>query len=234
METYLNAGYFIVKTKAINFGSDLHRVVETCSGCINFAVFDYWCLSWTSDELGEKEKNELKLTDEKIDQIQTWTDELFDKKIITWGNALPSLEIALTFKNLFFADQDEINIYTIYFSEPDANALIAGFEGEQYNHGDFALRHNLLNRIEEVDSEDELFVGYDFIGVELEGSFHSFYCHDMTGMLINTFNLKLNQFGLFDTLPDSQAISDYLNGPESGVEPVPWYIVKTKRIKAVQ
>ena len=74
-------------------------------------------------------------------------------------------------------------------------------------------------------------MGYDFIGVEASGSFHTFYCHGITQTLIDKFDLKLNDFGLFDEPKDPTSIREYLNTPNAPVVQVPWYIVKVKLIK---
>lgn len=231
MEKYYNAGYFLMKLKKINFGSDKNSIVHTCSGCINVLAFDYWCLSWTNNKLNIKEKLELGLTDEMIIEIQNWTDKRFNENEINWGNAFPNLETALTYKKQFFNNNNDINIYTIYFSEQDINSIIYEFESDNLNNGNFALMYNLLNKIVENDNGNEEFIGYDFIGVECDGSFHSIYCHDITKELINRFELKLNKFGLFENIKNFEKIKEYLNDPKTLLEPVPWFIVKTKRIK---
>ncbi|MBK9025835.1 MAG: hypothetical protein IPL69_18220 [Saprospiraceae bacterium] len=100
-----------------------------------------------------------------------------------------------------------------------------------FNNGDFGLRKNLLLRIEEDQNISEEFLGYDFIGIECDGSFHSFYCHDITNNLVDKFSLKLNSYGLFEKLEKPNEIREYLNSEETGLEPVPWYIVKVKRQK---
>jgi len=100
-----------------------------------------------------------------------------------------------------------------------------------YNKGNFGLRHNLIKRTEEGNDRNEELLGYDFIGLECDGSFHSFYCHDITKELIDKFSLTLNANGLFDRPERPVEITEYLNAPEAGVEPVPWYIVKVKRQK---
>ena len=230
MEKYYNAGYYLMKLKPIEFGADKDKIVETCSDCINFSVFDYWCLSWTGDKLTKEQKIELDLTDEKISAIQKWTDDKFDKKEIRWGNALPDLEAVLTFKSLFFSNIKNIDIYTIYFSETDTDSLIEEFDKDGMNNGNFGLRINLMKKNENKSATNEEFLGYDFIGVEGDGSFHSFYCHNITTALVNQFSLVINEHGLFQEIKEPKRLKDYLNIPENGLEPVPWYIVKTMKI----
>jgi hypothetical protein len=233
MERHYNGGHYLIKSKPIDFGVDKDKVVGNCSRCINFSVFDNWCLSWMSDKLDEREKIELELTDKKIEEIQKWTDSRFDYG----SNVFPDLKAAIEFKNLFFKSRNDILIYSLYFPETDTNFLIDEFaEGKNtnefnYNNGNFGLRNNLIKRTEEIDDINEELLGYDFIGVECDGSFHSFHCHDITKTLIDKFSLTLNANGLFDKPERPIEIRKYLNDPKTGLEPVPWYIVKVKRQK---
>ena len=231
MERHYYGGHYLIKTKPIDFGADKKKVVGTCSRCINLSVFDNWCLSWMSDKLDRKEKIELGLTDQKIEEIHKWTDSRFDNG----SNVFPDLKTAIEFKDLFFNLINDIEIFSLFFSETDTDLLISDFsEGNNttefnYNNGDFGLRKNLIKRKEEGQDPNEELLGYDFIGVECDGSFHSFYCHDITNTLIDKFSLTLNSFGLFDKPEHPTEIREYLNEPQTGLEPVPWYLVKVKR-----
>lgn len=233
MELHYNGGYYLIKRKPIDFGADKNKVVGTCSRCINFSIFDNWCLSWMNDKLDNEEKKELELTEEKIHEIQNWTDSRFNNG----SNVFPDLKTAQEFKYNFFKSRNDIEIFALYFPETDTDCLIQEFaEGQNtkefnYNNGDFGLRNNLSKRTEERDDINEEFLGYDFIGVECDGSFHSFYCHDITKTIIDKFTLTLNTNGLFNEPERPNEIREYLNDPETGLEAVPWYIVKVKRQK---
>ena len=235
MERYYNAGYYLIKKHPIDFGNDKKKIVSTCSGCINTTAFDLWALSWTT-QLDKKDKSELGLNDQTIKQIQEWTEERHNDGRIGFGNVFPDLKTAKEFKDLFYKDRHEIEIFAIDFSEAETNNLIEDFApgengGFNYNNGNFGLRDNLLKKSDETADSISDLLGFDFIGVECDGSFHSFYCHDITKELIDKFGLTLNEHGLFENIPDSDLIRDYLNDQETGLEPVPWYIVKVKKIK---
>ena len=232
MEHYYLGGYYLIQlTPIVYFGETEASVYQTASGCINKDVFDYWCLSTSQPD--EKEKLELGLTDEKIEAIKKWAGDKYAKGILKWGNAFSDLETAETFKNLFFPDLANTYIYSIYLPETDANALIAHFKNDGLNNGDFGLYHNLTRKIGEAANPKEEFLGYDFIGVEIDGSFHSFYCHGIGQELEHKFSLTFNKYGLFEDIKQPERIRQFLNDPATGVEPVPWFIAKTKRLKAV-
>lgn len=232
MDTHYLAGYYLIKLKPIDFGDDKNKIIWTCSQCINYSAFDNWCLSWTHDKPGKEEKKALNLTDEAIRLIQNWTDNRFDKLV----NGFPDLSTANEFKNLFYDSRQDIEVLALYFPKQDAELLIDDFsEGNNvdvfnYNNGNLEIRKHLQTGIEEKADPNEEFLGYDFIGVECDGSFHSFYCSNVTKELTNKCKLSTNGFGLFDKVEDIDAVRLYLNDPGSFLEPLPYYVVKVKRV----
>lgn len=234
METYYNGGYYLIKTVPIQYGEEENKVITSCSCCFNIHAFDFWCVSWMSDK-NCHEKIDLELTDEVFQEIQKWSD----KRYYHGSNVLPDLKTALEYKELFFKSRNDIKIYSIYFSEIDADLLISQFADKEnnkffkYKFEEFELRKNLIIKTEETINEDENFIGYDFIGVEASGSFHTFHCHYLAQTLIDKFSLKLNEFGLFEEVIEPNIIREYLNEPNAPVEPVPWYIVKVKLVNNV-
>jgi hypothetical protein len=231
MEKYYLGGYYLIKTVPIDYWGEENKVVRSCSGCFNIHAFDDWCTSWISDK-NFHVKIDLELSDEVFEGIQKWAIERFE-----FGtNVLPDLQTALEYKELFFKSREDIQIYSIYFPETDADLLISQFEEREnnkyfkYKFEDFALRKNLIKKIEEPNNANEELLGYDFIGVEASGSFHTFHCHGIAQTLIDNFSLRMNEFGLFDEPIYPDSIREYLNKPNAPVEQVPWYIVKVKLV----
>ena len=235
MERYYNAGYYLIKKRPIDFGNGKEKTVSTCSGCINLTVFDTWCFSGTIPQLDKKDKLELELNDDRIGLIQKWTYDKCHNQHLKFWHTFPDIKMAKEFKDLFYKDRMDIDLYSLEFSETDKNFLLEDFTPGKnrefnYNNGAFGLREYLLIKSDETNDSISDFLGYDFIGVEGDGSFHSFYCHGITQELIDKFGLTLNKNGLFDKIIDPKSIRDYLNDQETRVEPVPWYIVKVKLI----
>ncbi|MCA0383152.1 MAG: hypothetical protein LCH58_13375 [Bacteroidetes bacterium] len=235
METHYLAGYYLLKLKPLDFGDDINKTVWTCGNCLNISAFDNWCLSLGYEKLDKKDKKALNLTDDKINEIYHWTDSRFSDLI----NGFADLETAKEFKDLFYNSRDDIQILGLYFPQTDAELLIEDFrEGNNvdefnYNNGDIGIRKNLQKKIVEQADSNEEFLGYDFIGVEGDGSFHSFYCSNITKTLTTKFNLKTNAFGLFDEIENREEIRAYLNDPKSLLEPLPYYFAKVTRVKYV-
>ncbi len=235
MEKYYNAGYYLIKKQPLTYGKSLGKMIYTCSNCININAFDTWALSWVNG-MDEEKKKALQLDENTMQKIYTWTDEKFDKGLIDFGGVLPSLEMAYEFKELFYKGRSDIEILTLEFSETETDNIIADFAPNKnidkfnYNNGRVGLSNNLLKKNKQTDNSISKFLGFDFIGVECDSSFHSFYCHDITKELIDMFDLQLNEYGLFENIPDCNLVRAYLNDEKSGLEPVPWYIVKVKKI----
>jgi hypothetical protein len=230
--TYYFGGYFLLRPKPLEFGADKGKLVQTTSSCINQAIIDTWVYSWTveSKKMLEEVKNDFQIKDEKVKQIQSWVDNNFELNKLQWLDNFSDLDTALEFKNTFFSHLKDIHIYSIYLSAADRENLVSEFEKEPNNHGDFGLRHNLLRKIGEQDNPKETLLGYDLIGVEIDGGYHSFYCNNAKQKLIDKFHLTLNKNGLFNDIDDWTPVKEYLNDEKNGLEPVRWYVAKTKLV----
>jgi len=232
MKKFYNAGYYLMINKPFKFFNEEPKDIKTCSICINNSIFNFWCLSWTSNESSKEEQEELGISDNQKKDIQKWTDEMFEKGLLQWVNSFPSLELALRFKNMFFAHINNIEIRTIYFSESESNEFIK--ESENDNNGRLSLAHNLLKKGEESQFINEEFLGFDLIGIENDGSFHTFHCHDISKDLKSKFSMNLNKNGLFNEITKQDKLLEYLNDDLTGLAPVPWFIVKTKRVNYIE
>jgi len=89
-------------------------------------------------------------------------------------------------------------------------------------------RNEWKNSLKEIE-----FIGFDLIGVESGGDFHSFHCHDLANELREKFGLELNEFGLIREMKNPQDVIDFMNDENNGFEPVPWYLVKVKKERRI-
>lgn len=124
---------------------------------------------------------------------------------------------------------NDIKIFALYFESGERADILEEFKPQSSELGEIGLRLALLKQTEEQDNEQLL--GYDYIGIEIGGSFHTFHCHDIGKALSDKFGLTLNEYGLFESNKNSKNVLDYLNNEENGCEPVPWFIVKTKLVR---
>lgn len=166
------------------------------------------------------------ITSKAIKEIQSWTDEKFNKGKIGWPSEFYDLETLKEYRKFFKTLDENIKILAIYFSEPEKDELLKEFKIEGEDEDSFGLETMLSKQIEETEKGKT--IGYDLIGVEFSGDFHTFYCHNMAEELINNFGLKINEYGLLEDYDDWGKITEYMNDNETACEPVPWFYIKVK------
>jgi len=226
------AGYYLMKLKPINFGSQASKRVFTTSDFINDSLLDYWSYSWTTknNEGIGKIKEELQVDDEKIQAIRSWVDRAFEEKRIGWPNIFFELETVREYSQTFFPHLIEKRISGIYLSESESIDFLSEFDPKKVDYGSIGLFDGLQKRTPESDSNFEIFIGFDLIGIECSGNYHTFYCHDISKDLAERFGLTINEYGLFEGAEDWKPIMDYMNDEKNGFEPVPWFVCKTKLV----
>lgn len=227
---YYLGGYYLTILRPQTYGDYQSSLIYTCSDCINDYILDIWSYSWTTNndkQLDEIKKN-YQFTDQQIDEIRNWVDNKYNEKKIGFLNVFIELEAALEYKNLFFSHLSCIKVMALYFDETELKDILEEFKPQSEKNGEMGLRLTLLKEIEENDKEE--FLGFDYIGIENGGGFHTFHCHDIGKELSDKYDLTLNKFGLFDSNKNSKQVLEYLNDDNNGCEPVPWYLTKIKLV----
>ncbi|WP_343702903.1 hypothetical protein [Chitinophaga sp.] len=221
-------GYYLTKLQTQKSGSGANRLVYTCSECINDNLVDTWAYSWIidNDKQVQDAKENFQLSDIQVNSIRTWVDSKHKEKKLGWVNVFADLQTALEYRNKFFTHLNEIKVMALYFDETERRGILEEFKPQSENMEKIGLGVTLLNSV--MEDKNEVFLGFDYIGIETDGSFHTFHCHDIGKELSDKFQLTLNDFGLFDSDDKSEQVLDYLNDEKNGCEPVPWFIAKTK------
>ncbi len=226
-------GYYLIKPGKANFGSIKDKEFLTCSSCINDTLLDTWAISWAApiEHQVKKIREDYKISEEKQVAIQNWVDKKLEEKRIGWHQVFSDLETVIEYSDKFFSHVKDKEILQIFFSENERDDFITEFAPTKKEDGTLGIYDNLKKEIVEKEIDDEEFIGYDIIGVELGGNFHTFHCHDLGDELTTKFGLELNKYGLIKKIANHKEIIDYMNDKENGFEPVPWYLVKVKREK---
>lgn len=231
MNYYLGA-YQLLKLKPLNFGAFKGQKILTGSRCLNESYFDAWALSWTEDAEDGKDKlsepeREFNITKTEIKEIQKWADKKFNEKHLGWINTFNDFETIIEYKNKFFKSATDFKAIGIYFPETAIQGFINEFEPQTDNTGGIGILDTLKTQTPE-NMYNEEFMGYDLIGMEFSGDYHSFHCYGNSNEIIKKFGLKLNESGLITEFENKQEVLSYANNPENGFPPVPWYLVKVK------
>jgi len=228
MKYYIGA-YYLIKLKEADFGKIKGSLIHTCSTCINDSYFDAWSISWAEDgkNVSSETKSNFNLDENLINQIQNWSDQKLEENKIGWICTFTDLETLTEYKKSFFPNENQSHILSVNFPESEKTEFLKLFNPENSSFGEIGLSKNLKNGFQENNKEQTL--GYDLIGVENSGEFHSFHCHDLSNDLKERFKIKINKYGLLDECNNWKEIVDYMNDESNGFESVPWFYVKVKQ-----
>jgi hypothetical protein len=224
-------GYYLIHLRKFDFGRLKDKTVFTCSDCINDSLFASWSLSWTKkgkDELASV-GNDFQISQEAIQDITIWADKHFNEKKLGWINVFTDLKTVKEYRDKFFGHLCDVKIFSIYFPDAEANDIIEKFNPVG-NNGTLGICDNIGKRIRETEVINEITIGYDLIGIEAGGEFHSFNCHDIADELIEKFGVTINKYCLIDEQADWTMLTDYMNDDKNGHEPVPWFVCKVKMV----
>lgn len=226
---YYKAGYYLIKTRPIGFGNFKDKEVLTCSSCINDTLLDTFSRPWTIHK-NEKEDaiKDFDIDYKTIESIHTWTNQMDTENKIGYPDLFNSIDSAREYRDRFFQHLNDVKILGVYLPIAEKDDLIKHFEPQGEKMGEIGLRCNL--RKQEIDNDKENVLGFDLIGIEIGGDFHSFHCHDLYGDLKRDLEIELNDYGLINNDTKWKELVDYMNDEDKGFEPVPWYFVKIKLI----
>lgn len=224
---YYQAGYYLIKINKADYGSRKNREIITVSDCINDSYFESWSFSWT---IAGKEKSkivkEIGLSEERISHLQNWVDKKFELNKIGWHNIFYSLDELNEYKSEYFNDRNDLVVLGLSFSETEINDLIEEFKPQGEKDGEIGIRYALRQKNRE--NQKGRFIGYDIVGIKLDGCFHTIHCHYLQNELTNKFGIKFFANGLIKSCEDWKMITDYCNDESNGLEPVPWFHCKVK------
>lgn len=227
---YYLAGYYLIKLRPLGFGNFLSKSIYTCSTCINDSLLDSFSRSWTvrNDDIQVIE-NDLQGNSQMIGQIQEWTEKKDLEDKTGFLEVFYDINTAKEYHNAFFPNTENVKLFGLYLPESEAEELIKEFEPQNDKEGEIGIVHKLKSR--EIPINDKNIIGYDLIGVEIGGGFHSFHCHDLYADLNKEFGAKLNNYGLLGDDSSWRELSDYMNDEDNGFEPVPWYFAQVRLIE---
>lgn len=99
---YFLGGYYLTKLKPQSYGTELGRLIYTCSECITDHMLDTWSYSWTTDNnkyLDDVKRN-FELSDRQINEIRSWVDDKFNENQIGFLNVFFDLQTVVEYKNI--------------------------------------------------------------------------------------------------------------------------------------
>ncbi len=226
----LAGGYLLINPRKHAIQLLANKSILTCSTCINDSLLDFWAfpLEDLSIDL-EDTANELKVTHNKLIEIQDWIEGKAKEGKISPPKIFNDLETVVEYERRFFMHYENSVILKIVFPEAEAAAYLQDFAAA----GKEGFYQNLKVNLEVKDLQGfEEKLGYDLIGPEYDSATcHTFHCHQLANKLIQKFSVKINEYGLLEEIHDTGALLNYMNDEKNGFEPVPWYLVEVMRVK---
>ena len=227
---HFTGGYYLMLPNQ-HHGPATDYKLLTCSTCYNDSVLGTWAIPWVKpDSLQLQEVvRKLKITQELIKEIQDWVGNKIEQQRIGWPEVFLDLATVEEFSDKYFAHLPDREILQIVFPAVERAAFMKAFAPTTKSDGALGI-YDVLSREEiEVPDENWVTVGYDLIGVEISGDFHTFHCHKLAEEFKRLYNLELNEFGLMKELYNRNDLVAFMKDESNGFEPVPWFAVKVKR-----
>ncbi|MBV7441418.1 hypothetical protein KRX57_08285 [Weeksellaceae bacterium TAE3-ERU29] len=227
-EVYYFGGYYLIKLEKCDFGSFKGKKLHTCSYCLNTTLLDSWSFGWLKENGEVNKDNPVNFNEDLTTQVHNWVNQKFNEEKIGWFNVFSDLETLKEYKQKFFPEI-KAEIMSVNFPESEKNEFLKLFEPENSKLGEIGLFQNIKKN--KIENKNEETIGYDLIGIELGGGFHSFHCHDLAEDLINKFGIEINEFGLIKENDCWREMLEFMNDKENNFEYSPWFYVKVNKVK---
>jgi hypothetical protein len=190
----------------------------TVSRCICELYPDVWAFNWSSRPSDDYPKI-LNLDDKSFESLQTWADELMTKDELGWPSVFLNIATARQFYSKYLNYLPDIKLLSIALPETYLAEYIEENKPET-GLGGLGVYQKLQQR--EFVSDDAIARGFEILGEEYGGQFHSFVCNSLETNYSERLGISLNQHGLIDRYEDAVKATDYTNLDEVGAEPVLW------------
>ncbi|PSR55901.1 hypothetical protein AHMF7605_21545 [Adhaeribacter arboris] len=236
MKYYL-AGFYLIIANPLEYDSFNRPEILTASSCFNCHLLDDFSRAWTSNEEDvQKAIDAFEIAAATISRIQDWTSQKDAAGMLGYENVFNTLESATNYQQKFFSHLDKVKLLGLYLPDSQADKLIKECNVETFKEANEAFKDanleegGILQLLEkkELETNEGRAIGYDLIGVEVGGSFHTFHCHSLAKYLEKEFKIQVNEYGLIETDSKWQELVAYMNDKNSPAEPVPWYFAKVK------
>lgn len=218
MQDFVSGGYFLARRASTRpgLGSGLLPTnFVTLSDCLTTLVPSAWTLSWAQHEGWESKAQACGFDEERMQGLVSWCTEAFSRGEVRWPGVVRSFERARELKRDFFAEDDGFALLGIALSIGEACDFLAESIGLGENLG-------VVLGVEEgfpPEPGGEV-LGYDVLGLDFGGGFHSYLCNGLERYFASTFGALPNPHGLFDSRDVATRCAAH--AASSGAEPGVW------------
>jgi hypothetical protein len=203
--------------------------IVTASSCLAAIGPAGSALPWvrSSDEQRTADIEALGLTATQLESVATWIGEQHGLGTWGWPHVLRSLATARAFVRKFGPDASDLQVLLPALPDAMVDAYLA-------DHPVSSNPRFATNGVEEAIRRRErpapggTRLGYELLGDEDDGDFHSWYCNDLEPLVHQQLGISVNQFGLIDDLDAAVGAAELLMQDDVGAEPVwwrPWLLI---------
>jgi len=220
---WIQAGFFLV-TEGIPALKDqqfLPPRIITVSTCMAHVYPGWWALPGEHELLNEGTTRpttladvpeELKLTESGFEDLRSWVDRSLASSDLGWPNVFLNLRAAREFKHRFMHAVPGVHLIGLVIATDDAEEFIPDYETS-------GLGMIVPRRLPPDDAG--LFLGYDVLGVEYAGDFHTFSCNGLAPDYVGKLGITFNAYGLIPDQDQALAAAEYTFAMKRALSPCP-------------
>lgn len=198
----------------------------TLSACLTEFLPDLWAFDWTSCSTEQRiaAVNKLGLPEGLLPTLLTLATDAFNRGELGWPSVWQSAAAARA-----FLKDASVDFTILELGVPqDAAAMLLSELTPRAGDAECSFLKKLRSASSLASSSVPL--GWEVLGVEDGGSFHSWLCNSFQDDASAKLNIKPGPLGLLATEEDATAVVKLIEGG-LGAEPFPWFRGLISRIR---
>jgi hypothetical protein len=227
----VSGGFYVTRaiSRPAGLGDLLPERLMTLSACLTEFLPDVWALDWTSCSTDERiaAVKRLGLPEELLPTVQASATDSFNRGDLGWPCVWQSASAARAALALVKAAPVEFVVLELGIPEDEAAILLPELAPRM---GEAAC--GFLEKLTSTSSLESASIplGWEVLGAEAGGSFHSWLCNSLQDDASTRLNIKPGSMGLLTAEADAAAIVQLIESG-LGAEPVPWFRGLVSRIE---
>jgi hypothetical protein len=191
------------------------------SSCLTESFPDAWALDWfaCSEEERSLAAAKVGIPAAALPSVLRRMTELFDPGPLGWPNVWSSVDAARGAVSEFQLDEQNFALLELGVPEDFASVLLQHIRPKP-GEGLTGLGRALASQ--RRAPFDETALGWEPLGIELGGTFHSWLCNGLHSDAYKRLSLRPGTFGLLSSEQEARAVVDLIESG-LGAEPVPWF-----------
>lgn len=193
----------------------------TLSSCLTALLPDVWALEWSSCSHAERVRamEKLGIAPEHLAALMRFATEAFDRGELGWQCVWHSLAAARAIKTRFAETNSSLVVLELGVPiDYVEKLLVALAPTDGVEKSGFYLHIESRARLD----ESGISVGWEPLGAEREGSWHSWLCNGLQDQALARLGAAPGAFGLLSTEEEARGLVALVEGG-LGAEPASWF-----------